>query len=114
MIVTSQKSRYVLRVYSGAKETTDLGGETVSARLKFTLPAGWNPNAIYAVFRNADGTLTAFPAKYDAKTGTLTFETDLTGVFTLVSFPFDGKPFSPEFYKALAKLEEICSLPVRR
>ena len=114
VIVTLQKSKNTLRVYNGTKEITDLGGQKVTARVKFSLPAGWNKNAIFAVFRNADGSLTAFKAVYDAKTGELTFDTDLTGTFTLVSFPFNGDLFSEEFYKALARLDEIRILPVRR
>ena len=114
VIVTFQKTNNTLRVYNGTKEITDLGGQKVTARVKFSLPAGWNKNAIFAVFRNADGTLTAFKAMYDAKTGELTFDTDLTGTFTLVSFPFDGDPLSEKFYEALAELDEIRALPVRR
>ena len=86
----------------------------MTARMKFTLPAGWNRNDIYAVFRNADGSLTAIRAAYDEKSGTLSFDTDLTGTFALISFPFDGKPYSEEFYDAISELEDIRLLPVRR
>ena len=86
----------------------------MTARMKFTLPAGWNRNDIYAVFRNADGSLTAIRAAYDEKSGTLSFDTDLTGTFALISFPFDGKPYSDKFYDAISELEDIRLLPVRR
>ena len=100
--------------YSGARELIELGGMKVAARVKYKLPDDWDRGAIYAVFRCADGTLKAFRAVYDENSGTLTFETDLTGVFALVSFPFDGTPFSPAFYAALSELDVIRALPVRR
>ena len=86
----------------------------MTARFKFKLPDDWDVNAVFAVFRNADGTLTAFKARYDAASGTLSFDADLTGTFALVSFPFKGKLYSAEFYAALAELEIIRDLPIRR
>ena len=82
--------------------------------MKFELPAGWDANAIFAVFRNANGKLTAFKARYDAASHSLSFDTDLTGTFALVSFPYPGKLYSADFYAALAELEIIEDLPVRR
>ena len=86
----------------------------MTANMKFTLPEDWDDDAIFAVFRNDDGSLTAFKANYDPKTETLRFQTDLTGIFALVSFPYDGKLYTRDFYTALAELEQIADLPVRR
>ena len=86
----------------------------VEVRTRFTPPAGWSTDDIFVVFRNRDGSLTAVKAEYDADTGTLVFETDLTGTFSVVSFPYEGDLFSEEFYTALEALEAIRSLPVRR
>ena len=113
VIVSPRGRYYTVRVYFGDREVTD-PGRKMTARMKFTLPAGWNRNDIYAVFRNADGSLTAIRAAYDEKSGTLSFDTDLTGTFALISFPFDGKPYSEEFYDAISELEDIRLLPVRR
>ena len=113
-VIVSPRGRYYnVRVYFGMREVSD-PGERVTARMKFTLPAGWSKNAVFAVFRNADGSLTAFKAAYDEESGTLSFDTDLTGTFALISFPFDGKPYSDEFYDAISELEDIRLLPVRR
>ncbi|MBQ5350094.1 MAG: hypothetical protein IIU41_03545, partial [Oscillospiraceae bacterium] len=113
-VVVSPRGRYyTVRVYNGIREIAE-PGQKMTARMKFTLPAGWNRNDIYAVFRNADGSLTAIRAAYDEESGTLSFDTDLTGTFALVCFPFDGKPYSDKFYDAISELEDIRLLPVRR
>ena len=113
-VVVSPRGRYyTVRVYNGIREIAE-PGQKMTARMKFTLPAGWNRNDIYAVFRNADGSLTAIRASYDEESGTLSFDTDLTGTFALISFPFDGKPYSDKFYDAISELEDIRLLPVRR
>ncbi|MBR7189967.1 MAG: hypothetical protein IKD63_02530, partial [Oscillospiraceae bacterium] len=113
VIVSPNGRYYIVRVYIGIRESAE-PGQKMTARMKFTLPAGWNRNDIYAVFRNADGSLTAFKAAYDEESGTLSFDTDLTGTFALISFPFDGKPYSDKFYDAISELEDIRLLPVRR
>ncbi len=113
-VVVTDSSNY-LRVtcYNGTQEVIN-PGRKVTAKMNFVLPSGWDFQAIYAVFRNADGTLTAFKAQYTGSDGMLRFDTDLTGIFALVSFPFDGEPFSADFYAALEELEIIRNLPVRR
>ena len=113
VIVSAGGRYYTVRVYNGAREVLNPGVK-MTARMNFTLPDGWDAEAIFAVFRNADGSLTAFKAAYDPIAGTLTFHTDCTGTFALVSFPFEGTPYSDAFYEALAQLELIAALPVRR
>ena len=113
VIVSPKGDYYIVRIYYGTREVVD-PGQKMTARMKFSFPAGWNKNAVFAVFRNSDNSLTAFKATYDAASGTLRFDTDRTGTFTLVSFPFDGKLYSEDFYDALADLDEIRDLPVRR
>ena len=113
MIVSESGRYYKVNIYYGGREIID-PGQKVTARMRFTLPADWDADSIFAVFRNANGKLTAFKAVYDAETGTLRFDTNLTGTFALVYFPFDGKLYSQAFYDALAELEIIQDLPVRR
>ncbi len=51
--------------------------------------------------------MTAFRASYSLLSRILRFETDRLGEFVVVAFDFDGVEFSPDFYKALAQLEEL-------
>lgn len=78
--------------------------------MKYTLPNGFDPNALYVVFRSASGTLTAVRATYDAETGELVFTTGNLGHFTVVSFAFGGLEFSADFYAALADLDAVKTL----
>ena len=111
VIVTSLRSNYLLRVYSGTREIGD-PGQKLTARFRFKLPEGWDANTIFAVFRNADGTLTAFKAAYD--NGMLCFDSDLSGTFAIVSFPYGDTLYTAEFYEQLGALEAIQALPKRR
>ena len=113
VVVTDISDYHRVTCYNGTQEVIN-PGRKVTAKMNFVLPSGWDGQAIYAVFRNADGTLTAFKAQYTGSDGMLRFDTDLTGIFALVSFPFDGEPFSADFYAALEDLEIIRNLPVRR
>ena len=65
---------------------------------------------LYVVFLDRNGKPQAFAAHYDKESKELVFETELLGKFTVVAFDFSGKEFSPEFYTALAKLEEVKKL----
>ena len=107
VIVTEEVMGYRVHVYSGNREITDLGGRKVKASMSFSLPQGWNSGMTFAVFKNDDGSLTAFRAVYDPLTGTLTFDTDRTGDFVLVSLDYDGELFSAGFYAALSRLPEV-------
>ena len=113
VIVSPQGRYYTVHVYFGTREA-DEPGQKITVRMKFKLPAGWSKNALFAVFRNADGSLTVIRADYDEDENTLSFDTDLTGTFALIFFPFDEDSTSEDFYEAISELDEIRLLPVRR
>ena len=75
--------------------------------MSFRLPDAWSGRPVYAVFRNADGTLTAILVRYAPITQSLAFESTVLGDFVLICPDFDGEPFTPEFYDALKKLPEV-------
>ena len=72
--------------------------------------AGVSTEKLYVVFRNADGTLNAVKARYDAVTGKLIFVAGRLGRFVVVSMQYDGPEFSEGFYEALGKLDEVKKL----
>ena len=113
IIVTEINDYYKVTGFYGTQEII-VPGQAMTVNMEFHLPAGWNSNAIYVVFRHDDGTLTVYKAYYSASTGVLSFDTDLTGTFALVCFPYDGEPFSDGFYAALKDLAIIRKLPVCR
>ena len=113
VIVSPQGRYYTVHVYFGTREA-DEPGQKITVRMKFKLPAGWSKNALFAVFRNADRSLTVIRADYDEDENTLSFDTDLTGTFALIFFPFDEDSSSEDFYEAISELDEIRLLPVRR
>ena len=63
-----------------------------------------------AVFRNWDGSLYAERAVFDPDTGMLRFSSKRLGRFIILAFAFEGEEFSPEFYAALAALDELAAL----
>ena len=101
--------RYILCAAEGEKTLRDLGGR-VSVSMRYELPPQDTGKALYAVFRNADGTITAARARYSGLKGELSFETDRLGTFVIVAFDFDGEEFSDAFYAALEDLLERQSL----
>ena len=100
---------YTLCAAEGEKTLRDLGGR-VSVSMRYELPPQDTGKALYAVFRNADGTITAARARYSGLKGELSFETDRLGTFVIVAFDFDGEEFSDAFYAALEDLLERQSL----
>ena len=96
---------YTLCAAEGEKTLRDLGGR-VSASMRYELPPQDTGKALYAVFRNADGTISAARARYSGLKGELSFETDHLGTFVIVAFDFDGEEFSDAFYAALEDLLE--------
>ena len=82
----------------------------VKVRMAYTLTDGSESKPLYAVFRDTDGSLKAFEAYFDPATGILSFNSDMAGRFVVVSFDFEGEPFSEEFYQALAKLDAVKTL----
>ena len=101
--------RYILCAAEGEKTLRDLGGR-VSVSMRYELPPQNTGKALYAVFRNADGTITAARARYSGLKGELSFETDRLGTFVIVAFDFDGEEFSDAFYAALEDLPELQDL----
>ena len=101
--------RYILCAAEGEKTLRDLGGR-VSVSMRYELPPQNTGKALYAVFRNADGTITAARARYSGLKGELSFETDRLGAFVIVAFDFDGEEFSDAFYAALEDLPELQDL----
>ena len=101
--------RYILCAAEGEKTLRDLGGR-VSVSMRYELPPQDAGKALYAVFRNADGTITAARARYSGLKGELSFETDRLGTFVIVAFDFDGEEFSDAFYAALEDLPELQDL----
>jgi hypothetical protein len=79
----------------------------------FTVPETWRDPAkiangsLYAVFTDENGKLTAYSAEYDPETGEITFDAEQTGDFIIVKFAYSDEPFTEDFYRALAELEEI-------
>ena len=114
------KEYYLVRAYRGAKEITEVS-ELIQVEIKnWKLPEGWDKDFIFAVFKDVDKDgkeiLTAFRAVWDSVTNTLTFKTNRTGHFALVSMPFefDLELFKKEFYAVLAELDVIKELPLRQ
>lgn len=100
---------YVLCAAEGEKTLRDLGGR-VSVSMRYELPPQNTGKALYAVFRNADGTITAARARYSGLNGELRFDADRLGTFVIVAFDFDGEEFSDSFYAALEDLPELQDL----
>ena len=96
---------FTLCAAEGEKTLRDLGGR-VSVSMRYELPPQDAGKALYAVFRNADGTITAARARYSGMKRELCFETDRLGAFVIVAFDFDGEEFSDAFYAALEDLLE--------
>ena len=88
--------------------------QTVTGRVQIRLPFLPAPELLgkplYVVFRDSEGNLRAFAASYDAASGELVFETELLGEFVLIAMEEPVQAFSPEFYAALAELEEVKKL----
>ncbi len=103
VVAQSDGIRYVLCALEGEKTLRDLGGR-VSVSMPYELPPQDAGKALYAVFRNADGTVTAARARYSGMNGELSFEADRLGTFVIVAFDFDGEAFSDAFYAALEDL----------
>lgn len=113
IVVNETGNFYKVASYYGDQEIVE-PGQKLTVNMEFKLPAGWNGRDIYAVFRNADGTLTAFKASYSELKRILSFDTDITGTFVLVCFSYDGEPYTEDFYAALEELDIIRILPVCR
>ena len=104
---------YKLAVTNAGVPVTDLRGNPVKAAFPFTVPESWGDPAkiandsLYAVFADEDENLTAYSAEYDPEAGEVSFESEQTGDFVIVQFAYEDEPFTEDFYRALADLEEI-------
>ena len=103
------ETQYVLLALGGEETLEELGG-TATVVMNYTRPVAYAEKTLYVVFRNEDGTLTAFQATYSDITGLLRFITDRLGTFMVVGFDFEGEEFSEEFYEALAQIPELKDL----
>ena len=79
--------------------------------MDYEIPDEFKDKPLYAVFADPDGSsgekIKAFKAEYNEENKKLRFETTLLGEFVIVPLEFAGEEFSPEFYDALEKTEEI-------
>ena len=106
------ETTYVLLALEGEKTLEDLGGKA-AVSMSYTPPAEYKGKTLYVVFRDENNKLVAFRATYSDTEHLLRFITDRLGEFMVVGFDFDSaefEEFSPEFYKALAKLPELENL----
>lgn len=100
---------YLLNIERGGKALGRLAAR-VKVQMEYTPGTDTEGMPMYAVFRDVDGTLTAFEASYDPITGMLSFSSNISGKFIIVAFDFDGEPFTEEFYRALADLDAVGAL----
>ena len=68
--------------------------------LEVQLNPGWNPQDVFAVFRDAQGKLVAVRVRYDQRTGKLTFDAPMLGQFRLVYLDWDGTDYTDEAFLA--------------
>ena len=102
-----------LDVTDSGVHVTDLSENPIKAVLPFTIPENWGDPAkidndsLYAVFADESGNLTAYSAEYDPEAGEVSFESKQTGDFVIAKFEYEDMPFTEDFYRKLADLEEI-------
>lgn len=102
-----------LDITNAGVPATDLSGNPVRAVFPLAVPESWGEPAtiaddsLYAVFADENEKLTAYSAEYDPETAEVSFESEQTGDFVIVQFAYDDEPFTEEFYRKLADLEEI-------
>ena len=100
--VTGSGTSFRLSAYYDGIELKQLGSGTIRVSMKTQLDAGWNPEDLFAVFRDETGKLVAVRVSYDPATGTLVFDAPELGDFRLVCFHWDGTDYeSAEFLAAL-------------
>ena len=102
--VTDKESWYNLAAYYDGKQIFSLANKVT---VRFDYPAPDPGGRLFVLFKNSDGSLTAFAANYNALTGQLVFSGDELGDFMVVCTDFDGKLFSDEFYDFLDTLDSV-------
>ncbi len=105
--VTDKDTYYNLSAYLNGNQIFKLNSK-VTVRFDYDAPA--EEGQLFAVFRNQDGSLTAFPARYDAITGQLVFNSDKLGNFVVVCIDYNGKLYTKEFYDFLETIESVKNL----
>lgn len=81
-----------------------LNGGTVQVSFLPNLSIGWNTDDLFAVFRNADGTVTAIKVRYDPETGMISFDTPVLGDFDLICLHWEDDNYNSDaFYAAVAE-----------
>ena len=98
---------YTLSVIVEKQPVTKL---TDSITVRFTCPAPKTNKQIFVVFRDENGSLKVFKARYDRIKGQLVFDTDMLGDFAVVFVDFKVDINSDDFYKYLETLENVKSL----
>ena len=108
LVVTDRDICYNLAAYYDGKQIFSLNSK-VTVRFDYPVPA--SEGRFFVVFRNGDGSLTAFAARYDAVAGQLVFSGDKLGDFVVVCPDgFDGEIFSEDFYAFLETIDSVKAL----
>ena len=102
-ITVSDSKVYTLRI-EGQAEALPAPTEV---RMSFAETPPAAGESVYVVFRNSDGSLTAYKAVYDPVSGQLIFTTQRTGEFVVVCLHFEGEEFSDAFYQALKSEDAV-------
>ena len=105
--VTDEETYFNLSAYKDSKQIFKLDNKVT---VRFDHPEPSEEGQLFAVFRNEDGSLTAFPTRYDAVSGELVFSGDKLGNFVVVSVNYDGKLYTKEFYNFLETIESVRDL----
>ena len=98
--VTGSGTEYDLKAFYDGVELKELGGGTVAVELEAQLDPGWNPNHIFAVFRDAQGKLVVVRVRCNALTGKLEFDAPMLGQFQLVWLDWEGTDYTDEAFLA--------------
>ena len=98
---TATDNVYHLAAYYGSVQLQSLGGP-VRVEMSASLEPDWNPNDLFAVFRDETGALVAVKVRYNAATGKLEFNAPMLGDFRLVCMHWDGTDYTDRaFLEAL-------------
>lgn len=85
--VSGSDNHFHVELKLGNDTLTTLNGATINVSFKYDLPPAWSSDSIYVVFTKANGELIIIKANYDKSTGTVSFDTPVSGDFCLVSVP---------------------------
>ena len=105
--IASSDSVFTLTASMNGKALNALTG---TVRVRFDYPAPAAAGQLFAVFRNADGSLTAYAARYDAISGQIVFESGLLGEFAVVCMDYKGELYTDEFYAFLETFASVKAL----